>query len=278
MYFLNNSANPAQIKVSTLPIAIGRGRWRLEMPRARASHSFYWVTRGQGTVTIGGQIRGYAPNTLVFIPAGTVHALVPSKSALGYLAVLPDNPAIPVPQTPSRIHATSIFDQGRITGYFESMATEFSAQNTGSDAAVASYLTLLSIWIERNKNRNNWKDPQKDRRSATASVRLLGRYLAWIEKSFDTDAGVATAAQALKVTPTHLSRVCNELLKKSALAVLQDRVILQASVMLADGDSKIRQISESLGIRSAAYFSRLFARHQGMSPRQFRTRNQPTKG
>jgi len=255
-----------EISVLSLPAMLARGRWRLETPHAIAAHRFYWITRGQGRISIGGLTRGFSQNTVLFVPASRVHGLVAGLTLQGYAVTLPDHLAVPVPGNPARIRAASIFEQARISGYLEQIAAEFTAGGAGSGDAMESYLTLLSVWIERKQAQNDWQSGRPE----TAATRLVAGFLQWIETALGAKPTVGAAARALGVTPTHLTRVCRTHIGQSASAIIRARVIYEASVQLADTTARIGEIGASLGFATPAYFSRVFQSIRGQSPRDFR--------
>jgi len=254
------------IHMSTLPGLVLNGRWRTESLRALGSHEFIWITRGQGRATVGATTRGISANNLLFIPAGKVHAISLSNSMQGYACYLPDDLAVPVPDRPCLIKAKSIFEQGQLTGYFEQISTEHLAQKIGASYAMESYMTLISVWVERNQALNDWPDAQMCSRSA----HVVSMFFSRLEREYRYIQSVSAYAKMLKVTPTHLSRLCAFETGKSALELIQDRLILAAKCDLSDSNLKIREISERLGFTSAAYFTRFFGQHVGVSPSQYR--------
>lgn len=266
MSFLDITPDTNAIEVVTLPGLISRGLWRVRSLHARSSHAFFWFTRGQGRITIGGTTRGYGANTLVFVPSGAVHALTLEDITQGYGAYLPDSLPVPVPSEISLIKAGSIFDQAQMTRYFEEVSTEFTAMAQGSEQVIESYLTLLSVWIERHQHQNDWR-AQPD---PTASIKLAENFLLRLERNYKKGWAVADYAAELEVSPTHLTRVCQARLRKSASELVQERLILEAKLFLADSGDKISDIAKTLGFTSAAYFTRLFHKHTGISPRDFR--------
>lgn len=261
-----NSAIHPEIEIYTLPALVGRGRWRLQSLQSRQAHVFLWITRGQGQFRVGSVLRGFGPNSVLFIPAGLIHAVLPSANTQGYVGFLPENLPVPVPDLPGLIKATSIFDQGQMTGYFEQISLEYGADNLGSDHVIESYLTLLSVWIERNQSRNDWHNIA----TQPAANRLADRFLRRLEDNHQKSLSVSTYAAVLDVTPPHLGRVCRDILGKPTSELVQNRVILAAKYALADSDQKINSIANDLGFSSPAYFTRLFRQQAGLSPREFR--------
>ncbi|WP_024562326.1 helix-turn-helix domain-containing protein, partial [Franconibacter helveticus] len=57
----------------------------------------------------------------------------------------------------------------------------------------------------------------------------------------------------------------------SALALMHQRLILEARRMLLYSTMTISQISEHLGFSDATYFSRFFRRQVGVAPKTFRS-------
>lgn len=263
-----NRMQHTSVVIYTLPGLTARGRWRSEGFRSRANHMFLWLTRGQCRATLGVKTRGLGPNSLLFVPAGTVQALSFSKTALGYGVFLPQGVPVPVPFQPALIKARSIFEQGRLTGYLEQIMLESQSLEAGSEHAVESYLTLLSVWIERNQISNDWQGQQTADRAAEIATRFADR----LEKEMANTHAVGDYAQQLGISPAHLSRVSVALFGKPASSFIQARLVLQGQLLLADTNHTITDIAKGLGFGSAAYFTRLFKAHSGLSPREFRLR------
>ncbi len=81
---------------------------------------------------------------------------------------------------------------------------------------------------------------------------------------------MAHFARLLGVTPTHLSRCCNETCGRPAHALLSDRVLYEARMMLKETTRPIHEIAAELGYGSAAYFTRSFQKATGRTPTAFR--------
>lgn len=269
MNFVYKSPKSPGIAVFTLPAMARRGYWRLVHPHARPEHRFFWVTRGQGRIDIGARSMGFGPNTLLFIPAGWVHALHPSANIQGFAAFLPEDTAGTLPLTlaarPVLARAGGIFDQGQLTGSFERMAQEFTEARAGSFEALCAHFILIGVWLGRAENDRLRKDTPLD-----AAERLAARFLDTLESDHGHGLSVRDYARRLSVTPTHLNRVCQAVLGQSAGQCVQRRDILAARYLLADTDERIGRIGAMLGYRSAAYFTRAFRRQTGQSPRAFR--------
>jgi AraC family transcriptional activator of pobA len=101
-------------------------------------------------------------------------------------------------------------------------------------------------------------------------TRLQRRFETLIETHYRDHLGVADYARDLAVTPTHLSRVMRMATGRPASAAIEERVIREARRNLAFSNLSIQEVAYQLGYNDPAYFSRVFARATGQSPRAFR--------
>ena len=91
-----------------------------------------------------------------------------------------------------------------------------------------------------------------------------------MERDFATGRSVSDYAAELDVTPTHLTRVCNQTCGRSASTLLHDRVLFEARRLLTDTKTPVNQIAAGLGFTSPAYFTRAFVARTGKTPTAFR--------
>lgn len=99
---------------------------------------------------------------------------------------------------------------------------------------------------------------------------LLRRFEELVDVNFHAHWNVARYAAALAVAPGHLSRVCRIGAGVSASRLIEARVVREARRLLAFTGLGIAQIAFELGFEDPAYFTRVFVRATGVSPRAFR--------
>jgi len=112
-------------------------------------------------------------------------------------------------------------------------------------------------------------DPDTARRK-TAAARVVSAFSDLVERNYRAGWTVRDYATALGITPTHLTRCCKQTSGRSALALLNDRILYEARVLLRDTRAPVQDIARDLGFQSAAYFSRAFQSRQGSTPSAFR--------
>ncbi|MEZ5720242.1 MAG: AraC family transcriptional regulator [Paracoccaceae bacterium] len=105
---------------------------------------------------------------------------------------------------------------------------------------------------------------------APTETALQRRFEALVDAHYAEHLRVATYADRLGVTPTHLTRVMRTATGQPATAAIQDRIIREARRNLAYSNLSVSQIAYGLGYEDPAHFSRVFRRATGLSPSAFR--------
>ncbi len=90
----------------------------------------------------------------------------------------------------------------------------------------------------------------------------------YIQQNYD-DLSLETTADHVHVTPEHLSRLFQKVLKKRFVDVVREILIERAKALLLEGMS-VRDVAISVGYGNISYFSTLFKQETGLSPSAFR--------
>lgn len=257
---------PATTPMRVVPLArlAAGGRWRIEAMRSISEPLLLWFTRGQGRITVGGVTRGYGAHNAVFIPAGTMYGYEAGPQTYGSAVFFGRGCPLDLPAAPLHLRVRDVGPQAELSGLIDNIQRELESGRAGADRAARHHLGLLGVWLERNA------ETAQDGTKPDAARRLAARYTELLEGEFRSGKGVADYARALGVTPTHLTRVCNQTCGRSASDLLHDRVIFEARMLLSETKLPIARIAEALGFTSAAYFTRAFQHRTGKTPSAFR--------
>ena len=77
-------------------------------------------------------------------------------------------------------------------------------------------------------------------------------------------------AGRLGIGTAHLNALCREVAGRSALALIHERMLLEAKRNLIYSATTVAVIADKLGFQDPAYFTRFFRRLTGLSPKAFR--------
>ncbi len=252
-------------RVMPIPrLAVG-GRWRVEAMRSISEPFFLWFTKGQGRITVAGATRGYTANNAVFIPPGVMHGFEVGPQVFGTAVFFGRGSEAVLPAEPQQLRVRETHVAQELNVLLDQLGREMVSTAPGASRAVRHYLGLLGVWIERQVDRAGAEASRP-----TAARRLVARYSTLLEHNFRSGLGVADFAEALGVTPTHLTRCCRQACGRPASDLLHDRLIFEARRMLAETDMPVKDIAGMLGFTSPAYFTRAFHHRTGKAPTEFR--------
>jgi len=243
----------------------GGERWRVEGLRSLDEHCFLWFTKGQGKITLAGQIRGYTAHNGIFIPKGVTHGFDVGAQVFGTALFFGDKAHEDVPKLPVHLRIRDTQSQHEVNAKLDAIQRELDNSQPGNLRAAQAHVTLLTVWIERQANRFVVEGQPND-----TARKLVARFTALMEQKFRSGAGVGDFAREMGMTPTHLTRCCKQISGRSAIDLLQDRRISEAQQLLAETNMPINVVGSNLGFTSAAYFTRAFQNRTGKTPREFR--------
>ena len=239
--------------------------WRLALAHDRPDHILIWLTRGQGRVLLKGTRRGLTVNNFLSIPPRNLFSLDAGRQALGMVAVIPDGSAIALPEAARQMRLRDVDAISELTSIFDAAHKE--AQNTRplSQDALDAHMALLSVWLRRQITE---ADNLPIKRNAAA--RLSDRFCHLISEGYHRPLTMADHAEALGVTPTHLTRACKAATGRTAADLLTERILYAARIALEETTVPVQDIARHLGFGSAAYFTRFMSAQTGMTPSNLR--------
>lgn len=255
----------ADLRLLTLTQLSAGQDWRLTLPHDRPDQLLIWVTRGQGRLLLDGQRRGVGAHNAILVPARHLFALDLGRQAVGQVVVIPEGATLDFPQTPSQLRIRDATVMGELTALIESAAREQQMARPLMEAALSAHGGLISIWLQRQLASEEHIAPRPN-----AAARLTSAYARRISQHFHQPLTMADHAEALQVTPTHLTRACKAATGRTAADLLTDRILYEARQLLTSTTVPAQDIARFLGFGSAAYFTRFMVHHTKSTPSALR--------
>lgn len=247
--------------------------WELSAHRHARLHQVLWIESGGGMASLDGAEHRLAPAKLINVPVGIVHGFRFDPGTSGLVVTLAAemlDEALhaaeglrPVLNRPSLLPAPD----GAVAT-MQALAAEFPGRDFARAQILRALAGLLLGQIARALSSDR---PQPGRAPAPG---LLSRFEALIEAHYTDHWPVGDYAAALAVSPTHLSRVTRAATGRPASALIEERLIREARRNLVYTNLPVSTVAYALGFHDPAYFSRVFARATGLSPRAFRAHRQ----
>jgi AraC family transcriptional activator of pobA len=260
---------PDVIHCETIAARSALHDWELAPHRHARLHQVLLVARGGGQVTLEGQSHRLRPMSLVNVPTGQVHGFAFKPDTDGWVVTFVSEFLDQV-LVPSEGLARILGTPGVLRGTAEmrKVATSIFAEFGGRHYARAHVLRALSAMLLGLVARALAAEQGATARAPGAD--LVRRFEALLDAHFLEHWPVARYAQALKVTPTHLTRVVRETYGCPATHMIRDRMVREARRHLVYTNLSVSEIAYALRFDDPAYFTRTFTQATGQSPRDFR--------
>lgn len=257
-----------------------RGRemdWTIPAHRHEGLHQFQLLARGSVSGTIDGETFEADAPVLMLLAPGSVHGFRYTRDAVGHQVTVPSatlRQLLASSDLAQDALAASFVVQGEAAQavgeeslrLFEAIAREFRAGQAGRVHALLAHATLLAVQFLRLRGEQHAAGKPRGARDT-----LVQRYRALLEAHFRAQQSLSFYAEALGVTPDHLSRSCRQVAGQSAQELLHERLMLEARRLLAYGAAPVAEIAAQLGYTDPAYFSKFFARAVGATPTAYRS-------
>ncbi|MBO0929730.1 helix-turn-helix domain-containing protein [Fibrella aquatilis] len=241
----------------------------------------FCVETGNGTVwSDAGEIPFCGPCLLLF-PENTLHGLRYEVETTGFVLTISASfidelttkiPAISLETTQNQ--AISLQQQPAWFAYLTTLLNRLSDETAdtllGRAFVVQALLAALLTDVFRYVKQQIKPDfAQKNRR-----LTILRLFQKSIRHSRDPQKNIAHYADEQHITAVHLNRVCRDLMQKSAMQVVYDYFLTEARNYLIHSDYTVAEVAYRLNFTDPAYFSRLFKKQTGSTPKAFRQANQ----
>jgi AraC family transcriptional activator of pobA len=272
LYGEARAGGPERFHIEDIRARSERYHWQIKSHQHHGLSQVLFLMDGYVKVRLDqGRELAAAPCAIV-VPSGTVHSFEFQPHAHGYVLTVADSdwtrseaPAA-IPHSAGIIDLSEVPDEvAPMTRLLEEIEIEFRNQAVGAAEAIGAMIRAFMIKLSRQSARA--ANPRDRRRSET-----FGRFRALVETHFAEHRPVGFYARALHMSESRLNRLCRAAAGKSALAIVQDRLLLEAQRKLTHIAAPVSLLAYELGFSDPAYFWRFFKRRAGITPSQFRER------
>ena len=99
---------------------------------------------------------------------------------------------------------------------------------------------------------------------------LVNKGLRYIKEGVYEDVSLVTIAERLQIHPNYLSKIFKQVTEESFTEHVIRYKMNEAKKLLKTTNAKVYEISDKLGYKDVAHFTKLFKKHFGISPTEYR--------
>jgi AraC family transcriptional activator of pobA len=259
-------------------------QWLIQPHRHEAFLQVLYLTAGRVRMQLDDAVIEAVSPCVLVVPAGHVHGfrfspdtngpvVTASQTALESLAQAAFPELIQTIRKPAVIGVTPdmrYVDQ--LMPLFLALEQEARTPSEGQMAAAMSLLLALMVQVRRLNGLDTGDESPALHHSISRRAKQIERFRRLVDERFRQWHAVSTYARALGVSAGQLTRLCRQVLDRSALQVINERLLHEAQRELIYTTLPIKQLAHELGFEDDAYFSRFFKKHTGLTPKAFRAR------
>lgn len=239
---------------------------------ADLNHVFH-IAAGGGVMDVDGDTIAFAAPCLVLVPSGRAHGFAYEVETAGSVLTIADSylrdltarePAFAnLFRTPRQLPLDA---ESGIASSLGELSRELVWTAPAGGAAVEGHLLTILVEVLRRLVRDEAAAPALQGRHVT----LVARFRELVEAHYREGLPIETYAGRLGVAVARLRAACLRAAGASPLRLVQDRLLLEAKRALLYSNMTVAEVAYHLGFEDPAYFSRFFAKAEGVSPKRYR--------
>ncbi len=269
--FGETAALPDVIHCETIAARSRLHGWKFPPHRHGRLHQVLLIERGGGKAVLEGIAWPLSPRQAVNVPRGCIHQFAFRSATDGWVVTLASEMVEEALAHSGWLRrAVARPSVHPATPDLRKVVRQIFDEHAGRDFARSQVLRSLSgvlLGLVARSQLAHDAVPVEP-----GPERLFQRFEALLETHFPRHWTVSHYAEALGITPVHLTRIAKAAAGKPASRLIDERIIREARRNLVYTNLPVATVAYSLGFDDPAYFSRVFARVTGLSPRRFRER------
>lgn len=166
-------------------------------------------------------------------------------------------------QPPTRYIFTD--ESGEVRDTIRQMLVEYDERRAGFTEMLRSQMIRILILSMRKISRSD----------ADASSGIIATLTDYVRRNYNGEISLSTLCRQMHYSPAYISKKFHDETGTSFSVYVQKYRLEQGCRLLANTNDKISKIAGAVGYTNTKYFTELFRRHIGVTPREYRRRTHP---
>ncbi|MBC5626926.1 helix-turn-helix transcriptional regulator [Clostridium sp. NSJ-49] len=241
----------------------------------------FFITSGQGTFQIGDEVVSVKESDLILINPNCSHTerSVSSSNPLEYIVFAINNLAIGIsPSTLNEDNSKDSLNTYKILNFnkkkseilynLNTLIKELEEKNLNYELACKSILTLFLIQVMRNTSSDIFITENFEK----VNIECM-KIKNYIDSHYSENITLDFLSNLTYVNKFHLVHLFTKEMGISPINYLINKRIDESKNLLITTNYSIRDISSIVGFSNSSYFSQMFKKIAGISPKDFRLNN-----
>lgn len=145
-----------------------------------------------------------------------------------------------------------------------------NAFHNGNDHLELQTISCLTQIFSEILEQKLYVPSEKELQTETPHIEQIKTILDYIENNFASELSLSDMAKRINLNANYFCRIFRSLLHQSPMDYVNFYRIEQASYLLESTDLPITEIGLECGFSESSYFTKVFKKYKGVSPRQYR--------
>lgn len=252
------------------------GKVTYEVTRTLQHHEIIFVCEGNGHIVIGENRYLMKKGMLFYIPPGVRQTIEPrAQNPEHYMTVhfsgsrMGLNPDgkwkyLENIQNLRQPSAQKITYYTPLEELFEKLLDTWNDKGPSYEFIAATLLRQLLIWVSQNKIKQSKNQ---------AIFLKIDQIIEYMRQNINRKVTLEELSGIARLSTFYLSRTFKEATGYPIIKYFNKMKIEKAKELLIDGNKKVKEVAYELGYTNEFYFSRMFKRVEGLSPKEFYSKN-----
>ena len=149
---------------------------------------------------------------------------------------------------------------------FQSLINHLTISNTNEDDFINGKILELFYYLKTERNRII-----KPTLPTTTHSAIITSAVQYINLHYAEKLTLESLSQIVNYSPNYFQHIFKMIMKDTPQEYITKARINQAKIFLSLPDYSIQQVSDMCGFDSQAYFSHMFKKHTGLTPKEYKT-------
>lgn len=226
-------------------------------------HELIWLSQGAGFHEIDGMQLEIVPPLVYYLRPGQTHCWNFTAIPKGYVILFKEE-LLQKQDISALFHFPSFIKLQQPEVFFQ-LAAILYQEYTGQTYSANTVQAYIHLFVTKLQQLVLQYKP--DLRPASS---LFQQFKQLVNTHFAARKDLAFYAAQLHITTTALNQTCKKEMAKTPGAVINERVLLEAKLLLSATERPVNDLALELGFGDSPHFIKFFKQHTHLTPRQYR--------